>query len=70
MGLSSRELWFSIASYDFASQAVLVIKPLVYLTDGISGLLAIGATILSPSGRLIFAEEKVEKAIHVAIVLG
>lgn len=53
---------------DFASQAVLVLKPLVYLTDIISGLLAIGL-LFYLLRRLIFAEEKSKKAIHVAIVL-
>ena len=53
---------------DFASQAVLVLKPLVYLTDIILGLLAIGL-LFYLLRRLIFAEEKSKKAIHVAIVL-
>lgn len=53
---------------DFASQAVLVLKPLVYLTDIILGLLAIGL-LFYLIRRLIFAEEKSKKAIHVAIVL-
>ncbi len=53
---------------DFASQAVLVLKPLVYLTDIILGLLAIGL-LFYLLRRLIFAEEKLKKAIHVAIVL-
>ena len=53
---------------DFASQAVLVIKPLVYLMDGILGLLAI-RLLFYLLRRLIFAEEKSKKAIHVAIVL-
>ena len=53
---------------DFASQAVLVLKPLVYLTDGILGLLAIGL-LFYLLRRLIFAEVKSKKAIHVAIVL-
>ena len=53
---------------DFASQAVLVLKPLVYLTDIILGLLAIGL-LFCLLRRLIFAEEKSKKAIHVAIVL-
>ena len=53
---------------EFASQAVLVLKPLVYLTDIILGLLAIGL-LFYLLRRLIFAEEKSEKAIHVAIVL-
>ena len=53
---------------DFASQAVLVIKPLVYLMDGILGLLAIGL-LFYLLRRLIFAEEKSKKAIQVAIVL-
>lgn len=53
---------------DFASQAVLVLKPLVYLTDIILGLLAVGM-IFYLLRRLIFAEEKSKKAIHVAIVL-
>lgn len=53
---------------DFASQAVLVIKPLVYLTDGILGLLAVGL-LFYLLRRLIFAEEKSKKANHVAIVL-
>ena len=53
---------------DFASQAVLVLKPLVYLTDIILGLLAVGI-IFYLLRRLIFAEEKAKKAIYVAIVL-
>ena len=53
---------------DFASQAVLVLKPLVYLTDIILGLLAIGL-LFYLLRRLIFAEEKSKKAIHVAFVL-
>ena len=52
---------------DFASQAVLVLKPLVYLTDGILGLLAVGI-IFYLIRRLIFAEEKSKKAIYVAVV--
>ena len=53
---------------DFASQAVLVLKPLVYLTDIILGLLAIGL-LFYLLRRLIFAEVKSKKVIHVAIVL-
>ena len=53
---------------DFASQAVLVLKPLVYLTDIILGLLAVGI-IFYLLRRLIFAEEKTKKAIYVAFVL-
>lgn len=53
---------------DFASQAVLVLKPLVYLTDGILGLLAVGL-LFYLLRRLIFAEEKSKKAIYVAVVL-
>ena len=53
---------------DFASQAVLVIKPLVYLMDGILGLLAI-RLLFYLLRRLIFAEEKSKKAIYVAFVL-
>lgn len=53
---------------EFASQAVLVLKPLVYLTDSILGLLAVGL-LFYLLRRLIFAEEKSKKAIHVAIVL-
>lgn len=53
---------------DFASQAVLVLKPLVYFTDIILGLLAIGL-LFYLIRRFIFAEEKSKKAIHVAIVL-
>ena len=53
---------------DFASQAVLVLKPLVYLTDIILGLLAVGL-IFYLLRRLIFAEEKAKKAIYVAFVL-
>ena len=53
---------------EFASQAVLVLKPLVYLTDIILGLLAIGL-LFYLLRRLIFAEEKSKKAIHVAVVL-
>ena len=52
---------------DFASQAVLVLKPLVYLTDIILGLLAVGM-IFYLLRRLIFAEEKSKKAIYVAVV--
>ena len=52
---------------DFASQAVLVIKPLVYLTDGILGFLAVGL-LFYLLRRLIFAEEKSKKAIYVAVV--
>lgn len=52
---------------EFASQVVLVLKPLVYLTDIILGLLAIGL-LFYLLRRLIFAEEKSKKAIHVAIV--
>ena len=53
---------------EFASQAVLVLKPLVYLTDIILGLLAIGL-LFYLLRRLIFAEEKLKKAIYVAFVL-
>ena len=53
---------------DFASQAVLVLKPLVYLTDIILGLLAVGM-IFYLLRRLIFAEEKSKKTIYVAFVL-
>ena len=53
---------------DFASQAVLVLKPLVYLTDIILGLLAVGI-IFYLLRRLIFAEEKAKKAFYVAFVL-
>ena len=53
---------------EFASQAVLVLKPLVYLTEIILGLLAIGL-LFYLLRRLIFAEEKSKKAIRVAIVL-
>ena len=53
---------------DFASQAVLVLKPLVYLTDSILGLLAVGI-LFYLLRRLIFAEEKSKKAIYVAFVL-
>ena len=53
---------------DFASQAVLVLKPLVYLTDAILGLLAVGL-LYYLLRRLIFAEEKSKKAIYVAVVL-
>ena len=53
---------------DFASQAVLVLKPLVYLTDIILGLLAVGI-IFYLLRRLIFAEEKAKKTIYVAFVL-
>ena len=52
---------------DFASQAVLVLKPLVYLTDAILGLLAVGL-LFYLLRRLIFAEEKSKKAIYVAVV--
>ena len=60
-------IFFRLLS-DFASQAVLVLKPLVYLTDSILGLLAVGL-LFYLLRRLIFAEEKLKKAIHVAIVL-
>ena len=53
---------------DFASQAVLVLKPLVYLTDSILGLLAVGL-LFYLLRRLIFAEEKSKKAIYGAVVL-
>ena len=53
---------------DFASQAVLVLKTLVYLTDIILGLLAVGI-IFYLFRRLIFVEEKAKKAIYVAFVL-
>ena len=53
---------------DFASQAVLVLKPLVYLTDSILGLLAVGI-LFYLLRHLIFAEEKSKKAIYVAVVL-
>ena len=53
---------------DFASQAVLVLKPLVYLTDIILGLLAVGM-IFYLLRRLIFAEEKAKKASDVVFVL-
>ena len=53
---------------DFASQAVLVLKPLVYLTDIILGLLAIGL-LFYLLRRLIFAEEKLKKAIYGVVVL-
>ena len=52
----------------FASQAVLVLKPLVYLTDIILGLLTVGI-IFYLLRRLIFAEEKAKKTIYVAFVL-
>ena len=52
---------------DFASQAVLVLKPLVYLTDSILGLLAVGL-LFYLLRRLIFVEEKSKKAIYVAVV--
>lgn len=53
---------------DFASQAVLVLKPIVYLTDIILGLLAVGI-IFYLLRRFIFVEEKAKKAIYVAFVL-
>ena len=53
---------------DFASQAVLVLKPLIYLTDSILGILAVGL-LFYLLRRLIFAEEKSKKAIYVAVVL-
>ena len=53
---------------DFASQAVLVLKPLVYLTDGILGLLVVGL-LFYLLRRLIFAEEKSKKAIYGVVVL-
>ncbi|EKS16422.1 hypothetical protein HMPREF9186_01861 [Streptococcus sp. F0442] len=53
---------------DFASQVVLVLKPLIYLTDSILGLLAVGL-LFYLLRRLIFAEEKSKKVIYVAVVL-
>ena len=53
---------------DFASQVVLVLKPLVYLTDIILGLLTVGI-IFYLMRCLIFAEKKAKKAIYVAFVL-
>ena len=53
---------------DFASQAILVLKPLVYLTDSILGILAVGL-LFYLLRRFIFAEEKSKKAIYVAVVL-
>mgnify|MGYP001790939944 FL=1 len=53
---------------EFASQAVLVLKPLVYLTVRIFGLLAVGL-LLYFLRRLIFAEEKSKKALYEAFVL-
>ena len=53
---------------DFASQSVLVLKPLVYLTDIILGLLAIGL-LFYLLRRLIFVEEKSKKAIYGVVVL-
>ena len=53
---------------EFASQAVLVLKPLVYLTDSILGLLTVGM-LFSLLRRLIFAEEKSKKAIYGVVVL-
>ena len=52
---------------EFASQAVLVLKPLVYLMDSILGLLAVGL-LFYLLRRLVFAEEKSKKAIYVAVV--
>lgn len=52
---------------DFASQAVLVLKPFVYLTDSILGILVVGL-LFYLLRRLIFAEEKSKKAIYVAVV--
>lgn len=65
--LSGIVIFYRLLS-DFASQAVLVLKPLVYLTDIILGLLAVGI-IFYLLRRLIFAEEKTKKAIYVAFVL-
>ena len=53
---------------DFASQVVLVLKPLIYLTDSILGLLAVGL-LFYLLRRLIFAEEKSKKAIYGVVVL-
>ncbi|RSK05735.1 hypothetical protein [Streptococcus sp. A12] len=53
---------------DFASQAVLVLKPLVYLTDSILGILAVGL-LFYLLRRLIFAEVKSKKAIYGSVVL-
>ena len=53
---------------EFASQSVLILKPLVYLTDAILGLWAVGL-LFYLLRRLIFAEEKSKKAIYVAVVL-
>ena len=52
---------------DFASQAVLILKPLVYLTDSILGILVVGL-LFYLLRCLIFAEEKSKKAIYVAVV--
>ena len=46
-----------------------MLKPLVFLTDIILGLLTVGM-IFYLLRRLIFAEEKAKKAIYVAFVLG
>ena len=65
--ISGMVIFYRLLS-DFASQAVLVLKPLVYLTDAILGLLAVGL-LFYLLRRLIFAEEKSKKAIYVAVVL-
>ena len=65
--ISGMVIFYRLLS-DFASQAVLILKPLVYLTDGILGLLAVGL-LFYLLRRLIFAEEKTKKAIYVAVVL-
>lgn len=52
---------------EFASQAVLVLKPLVYLTDSILGILVVGL-LFYLLRRLIFGEEKSKKAIYVVVV--
>ncbi len=65
--ISGMVIFYRLLS-DFASQAVLILKPLVYLTDGILGLLAVGL-LFYLLRRLIFAEEKSKKAIYVAVVL-
>ena len=65
--ISGIVIFYRILS-DFASQAVLVLKPLVYFTDIILGLLAIGL-LFYLLRRVIFAEEKSKKAIYVVFVL-
>ena len=64
--ISGIVIFFRLLS-EFASQSVLILKPLVYLMDSILGILAVGL-LFYLLRRLIFAEEKSKKAIYVAVV--